>query len=287
MGPDSGQGMSCLEQFYRSNFDYHKFISALNEVVQKTKDDFVNKIQKLVGDSNMNQEKKEQLNNLRIKLALYVIEKFKLVKDIQVQNRTSSKQMAIDIWNLTNSIVDESLNNESYEVIKINSKGKTLNDSVVNGCSNNDNRDDLKKNMDKLLREMQILKNSNDKILQVVEDLKKENSYLKKLIGERNRLRNFNLYHNENDNTNSYEDASFEPEFVQNGNKKTRIDTTSIIPAAPTASFANKVESYKANLTTNLGELLHMIDQTDIRIENDVTCLIDRIQESRCHIKFI
>lgn len=279
--------MSCLEQFYRSNFDYHKFISALNEVVQKTKDDFVNKIQKLVGDSNMNQEKKEQLNNLRIKLALYVIEKFKLVKDIQVQNRTSSKQMAIDIWNLTNSIVDESLNNESYEVIKINSKGKTLNDSVVNGCSNNDNRDDLKKNMDKLLREMQILKNSNDKILQVVEDLKKENSYLKKLIGERNRLRNFNLYHNENDNTNSYEDASFEPEFVQNGNKKTRIDTTSIIPAAPTASFANKVESYKANLTTNLGELLHMIDQTDIRIENDVTCLIDRIQECRCHIKFI
>ncbi|RNA25524.1 RNA-directed DNA polymerase from mobile element jockey-like [Brachionus plicatilis] len=40
------------------------------------------------------------------------------------------------------------------------------------------------------------------------------------------------------------------------------------------------VESFKANLTTNLGELLHMIDQTDIRIENDVTCLIDRIHES-------
>ncbi|CAF1125580.1 unnamed protein product, partial [Brachionus calyciflorus] len=116
MAADTSQSfLSDLEQFYRSNFDYNKLISASNEVVQKTREEFITRILKITGDSNPNLEKKESLNNLRIKIALNVIGKFELKKDIQVQNRTSCKQMAIDIWYLVNSIVDNRLNNETFD----------------------------------------------------------------------------------------------------------------------------------------------------------------------------
>lgn len=146
--------------------------------------------------------------------------------------------MANDIWIITNTIVDGRLNNETHDVIKYNGKNKSLNDSVIINepiyCETNE---DLKKFLGQILDEIQALKASNASILSIVEELRTENANLKKMISSQNRLRNFNLY--QSNDTNNDDSVAFEPEYVQNGNKKNRVSASTVTKKQ--FSYAEKV----------------------------------------------
>lgn len=265
MGPETAHTLlSSLEQFYRSNFDYNKLITASNEIVQKTRDEFTSRILKITGDSNPNLEKKELLNCLRVKLALSLISKFELKKDIQIQNRNSCKQMAFDIWYLLNSLVDNRLNTESYDVIKYSQKSKSINDSVVVDGPNLEPNSDLKKCIETLVREVQSLKISNDNIVAIVNELRSENAQLKKLINEQKRFKNFNLVNTIDER--SVESGPFEPQYIQNGNKTQKIVETS------SSTYAQTVKKTLPEATRPNGNLK--------KSKQSNGCIIGRLQSS-------
>ncbi|CAF0916318.1 unnamed protein product [Brachionus calyciflorus] len=89
--------MTEAEKFFQSNFDLDVLIANVRHLARYTKDEFINRLTSVVGDESKNKGKKES-NLLRLQLALRVLTKFQVKKDIQIQNRTKVKQMATDIW---------------------------------------------------------------------------------------------------------------------------------------------------------------------------------------------
>ncbi|CAF1151347.1 unnamed protein product, partial [Brachionus calyciflorus] len=187
--------MTNIEQFFRSNFDFDKLILSANEIVRMTKDEFVNRLTLFAGDDKSN-EKKEKLDVLRIKLATHVITKLELKKNIMVQNRNKCSKMALDIWYLINSIVDEKPSNECIEILT-KAKGYGL-DQTFNEINVLENSNDGKKVLDAVFDIVRNLEESNKKILKAIESLTIENNQLRTKIDHLSKFKNFNILNSDN-----------------------------------------------------------------------------------------
>lgn len=248
--PDTSQGFyTTLRQFFMSNFDYNLLLAATKEIVQMKKEDFVNRIINMVGDETKNKDKKDKLNQLRLRLAKHVYERFDITSDFQIRNRTATRNMAIDIWNLVDSIVETRITPDCMATYVNKSMNISLNDSINQFLSVNESdtssNNDLKKLLENLLNEIHELKESNDKILKCVQDLKSENVHLKKIINDQSKFKNFNLYNRDSTNDPYDSDCAFESN-ASKGSKKRKKSYAPNDVAAEKDDNSNEESVFKA-----------------------------------------
>lgn len=162
--------------------------------------------------SNTKDENKAEISKLRIKLGNYVIKTFRINPAPKIMNRSKLELMFADIWYFLLSIEENFIQIECNEIFK--SPKNTLNESQqlnssMNGTNVNETNYQLEKKIDrllnelvqtreKLLSELEDVKDQNKKIMDDLKLLKNENSQLKKIILEQGKFKNFNLYNNDN-----------------------------------------------------------------------------------------